>query len=87
MSILMLLKGMKDISFASLTHPLRTLRLICILSLPLTALLFQSSAQKKNVKFTDVTARAGIDFRYTFGDYHYENILESSGSGVTVFDY
>jgi hypothetical protein len=24
---------------------------------------------------------------YNFGDYTYENILESSGSGVTVFDY
>jgi hypothetical protein len=39
------------------------------------------------VLFTDVTDRAGIDFRYTFGDSTYENILESSGSGVTVFDY
>ncbi len=37
--------------------------------------------------FTDVTAGAGIDFRYTFGDRSYVNILESSGSGVTVFDY
>lgn len=37
--------------------------------------------------FTDVTDQAGIDFRYTFGDYTYENILESSGSGVTVLDY
>jgi len=39
------------------------------------------------VRFIDVTERAGIDFRYTFGDSTYENILESSGSGVTVFDY
>jgi hypothetical protein len=39
------------------------------------------------VRFTDVAQRAGIDFRYTFGDTTYENILESSGSGVTVFDY
>ena len=39
------------------------------------------------VTFTDVTQRAGIGFRYTFGDTTYENILESSGSGVTVFDY
>ncbi|MGB8359297.1 MAG: CRTAC1 family protein, partial [Bacteroidales bacterium] len=29
----------------------------------------------------------GINFKYTFGDYHYENILESSGSGITIFDY
>jgi len=44
-------------------------------------------AQKSFVTFTDITKEAGIDFRYTFGDYTYENILESSGSGVTVFDY
>lgn len=39
------------------------------------------------VRFTDIAERAGIRFRYTFGDSTYENILESSGSGVTVFDY
>ena len=38
-------------------------------------------------RFEDVTARAGITFRYTFGDFTYDNILESSGSGVAVFDY
>ena len=43
-------------------------------------------AQQK-VMFTDVAAASGIDFKYTFGDYTYENILESSGSGITVFDY
>jgi hypothetical protein len=37
--------------------------------------------------FTDVTREAGITFRYNFGDYTYENILESSGSGVTIMDY
>ena len=45
------------------------------------------SAQVKSIKFTDVTKKAGIDFRYNFGDDSYVNILESSGSGVTVFDY
>ncbi len=44
------------------------------------------SAQK-NIMFTEVTSKAGIDFKYTFGDYSYVNILESSGSGITVFDY
>ncbi len=37
--------------------------------------------------FVDVTKASGIDFKYNFGDYTYGNILESSGSGVTVFDY
>lgn len=45
------------------------------------------SAQKKNIMFTDITGKAGINFKYTIGDYSYKNILESSGSGITVFDY
>lgn len=45
------------------------------------------SAQKKNVIFTDITKLAGIDFKYTIGDYSYKNLLESSGGGITVFDY
>ena len=44
-------------------------------------------AQERKPTFLDVTAPARIDFRYTFGDFTYDNILESSGSGVTVFDY
>ena len=44
-------------------------------------------AQADQVIFTDVAVEAGVDFNYTFGDYTYENILESSGSGITVFDY
>jgi len=46
-----------------------------------------SPAQDNQVRFTDVTSQAGIDFRYTFGDTIYGNILESSGSGITIFDY
>ena len=45
------------------------------------------SAQKNNIIFKDVTSQVGIDFKYTIGDYSYENIIESSGSGITVFDY
>ena len=45
------------------------------------------AAQKRNVVFTDVTQSSGIHFNYTFGDRTYKNILESSGSGITVFDY
>jgi len=44
------------------------------------------SSQKNNVKFTDITKKAGINFKYTIGDYSYKNIIESSGSGITVFD-
>jgi len=45
------------------------------------------SAQTKIATFTDVTKQSGIGFRYTFGDFSYENILESSGSGITIIDY
>lgn len=45
------------------------------------------SAQTKNITFTDITSKAGITFKYTFGDNSYKNLLESSGSGITVFDY
>lgn len=41
----------------------------------------------QKVKLTDITQKAGITFKYNFGDYTYENILESSGSGVTILDY
>jgi hypothetical protein len=46
-----------------------------------------ASRQRNNIRFTDITRKAGIGFRYTFGDYTYKNILESSGSGITVFDF
>jgi hypothetical protein len=45
------------------------------------------SCQSDTPGFTDVSSEAGIEFLYNFGDYTYENILESSGSGVTVFDF
>ena len=45
------------------------------------------TAQKKQVTFREVSKQAGIDFKYTIGDFSYVNILESSGSGITVFDY
>jgi hypothetical protein len=50
-------------------------------------LLVSLSCEQHMPDFTEVSSEAGIDFLYNFGDYTYENILESSGSGVTVFDY
>ncbi len=44
-------------------------------------------AQEQHISFDDVTREAGINFKYTFGDFSYENILESSGAGVTILDY
>ncbi len=70
-------------------HPNTNTRSIFIFFL--TFLLFfpllKLSGQNKKPVFSEITKEAGIDFRYTFGDYTYENILESSGSGITIFDY
>jgi enediyne biosynthesis protein E4 len=68
-----------DVCMKKLSIFIYTLCMVCI---PVA-----SPAQKQNIAFTDVTKQSGIDFRYTFGDYSYKNILESSGSGITVFDY
>jgi tetratricopeptide (TPR) repeat protein len=47
----------------------------------------KADPSESNVTYDDITEEAGIDFRYTMGDDSYVNIIESSGSGVTVFDY
>lgn len=39
-----------------------------------------------SIRFADVAPSSGITFRYNFGDFTYDNILESSGSGVAAFD-
>jgi enediyne biosynthesis protein E4 len=56
--------------------------LLIILFLPV-----MSMAQKKSVIFKDITNKAGINFKYNFGDNSYKNLIESSGSGITIFDY
>lgn len=53
----------------------------------LASLCLLLSCTKPAPIFQEVSEEAGIDFLYNFGDYSYENILESSGSGITVFDY
>ena len=61
--------------------------LVRVVCLALGVVAVAAWGQTSRVTFTDVTEQAGIDFRYTFGDFTMDNILESSGSGVTVFDY
>jgi len=48
---------------------------------------YNGYSQHTNFIFKDVAGEVGFNFTYTFGDYTYENILESSGSGVTILDY
>jgi hypothetical protein len=64
-----------------MTQRIRTFLTILFFSIPVII-----AAQKKEV-FTDVTNAAGIDFKYNFGDHTYVNIVESSGSGITIFDF
>jgi len=64
--------------------------LISIMSMLILAVFIFSEqlfAQSTTITYTDITEEAGINFRYNFGDFTYENILESSGSGVTILDY
>ncbi len=58
-----------------------------LLQLLFVGLLILHSCNRTEPGFKEVTEEAGIDFLLNFGDYTYENILESSGSGITVFDY
>jgi hypothetical protein len=37
--------------------------------------------------FEDVTQRAGIDFKHSFGDDHLSNIVQGTGTGCMFFDY
>jgi hypothetical protein len=37
--------------------------------------------------FADVTATSGVDFVHSFGDARMDNIVESAGVGVTLFDF
>jgi hypothetical protein len=74
-------------SFANFATALRSFRLKWIFSICLICVSYSLTAQKPAIRFTDVTKQTGIDFKYTFGDLSYRNIIESSGSGITIFDY
>jgi len=43
--------------------------------------------EASKVRFVDVTAETGIDFRHTFGDRAFSKILKATGAGVGIFDY
>ena len=58
-----------------------------ILPLLIGILLLSSCREISTKGFTDVTEQSGIDFIYNYGDYTYKNIMESSGSGITIMDY
>jgi hypothetical protein len=62
------------------------IKLVLFITVCVSGILFPS-CQNKVALFEEVTKESRIDFTYNFGDYTYENILESSGSGITIFDY
>jgi hypothetical protein len=37
--------------------------------------------------FSDVTDKAGIQFKHSYGDHDLTNIVEGTGSGAMFFDY
>lgn len=51
------------------------------------ALAQDSQAPRPFPVFEDVTAQAGIVAKHSFGDFDLSNIVEGTGSGVTIFDY
>ncbi len=50
-------------------------------------LIFSNVHAQSVPTFIDRTTTSGIDFQYTFGDHTYENIMESSGAGISILDY
>ena len=47
----------------------------------------ESGSSHLGLRFEEIAQASGLDFLYTFGDYAYDNILESSGSGATWIDH
>ena len=53
----------------------------------LYALLQSTASQADGIRFTDVTAELGIDFRHTNGESGKKYFIEPIGSGVALFDF
>lgn len=50
--------------------------------------LAETDLPEPNIRFVDVAAPAGLDFRHSLGDRRDKRyILETTGSGVAIFDY
>ena len=75
--------------YKKLTRPTIHLALILfLLHLVLKSLLAQpDSSQNQGVRFTDVTAELGIEFRHVNGESGKKYFIEPIGSGVALFDY
>ena len=47
----------------------------------------QVNQTDQKTRFTDVTREAGIDFRHSFGDRSFSNLVEAVGGGAAWLDY
>ena len=52
-----------------------------------TSIVLSAPSQNQAIKFTDVTAQLGIQFRHTNGESGEKYFIEPIGSGVALFDY
>lgn len=53
----------------------------------LLSLLAAAAVAEDLPTFSDVTERAGIRAKHSFGDFDLSNIVEGTGSGAMFFDY
>jgi hypothetical protein len=58
-----------------------------LLAAAASILLTGSNSAAELPVFTDVTRKAGIGFKHSYGDLELDNIVESTGSGACMFDY
>lgn len=66
----------------------QSLLILFLLYLVLKSLFAQpDSSQNRGVRFTDVTAELGIEFRHVNGESGKKYFIEPIGSGVALFDY
>ena len=66
----------------------QSLLILFLLHLVLKSLFAQpDSSQNQGVRFTDVTAELGIEFRHVNGESGKKYFIEPIGSGVALFDY
>ena len=63
-------------------HPVTYSRLLFLVCL--SVVLSATTSARSQVRFTDVTKAAGIDFVHTIGDDKMTNIVEASGVGCAV---
>lgn len=67
---------------------IQPLLILFLLHLVLKSLLAQpDSSQNQGIRFTDVTAELGIEFRHVNGESGKKYFIEPIGSGVALFDY